>query len=515
MYTSSDDADDGYYDNFIDFIDEAVPEPTASSYDADDGYYGATGWGRGRWHPPKFFSHPNGTLFRVLSRKNYQTILEPSPDNTLIQLSEDFTKDIQEQALLQGPKARVFLSSLLKLWAYADELDPYRYVITNGAVQSVLRDPTNLPVTSSASEGLIESSPEPPTYKHQEHYLCFDHDFDTEEDEAADLWLRLRHESSLRESPLYTQASSLPSITHTTTPTTAAADLLLTLINQVPATSPPSPLSPFNFSYIDVTPPQTTPSPSDDSDIVPSKLISCDKYSTATLSTTSLERTTSYSLLSSHLLVPSQFIKLSYGDKKYCTVLTSKQTPATLPSSIPKTVTETFIPSLRDKPTRSVSPDDVSDHPYSRLRSVDVGLMMITIMIILSTILITILTILPMMLLLLPAVILTHEEQAISPNTNTVITTTILMTTPSDASSAPTFSHDPGKRKELRLQRQQFWAFIQKLHYSRIGSSCSGFQWITAILYKLSMTIWTLWQFHNDGARSSSSAWQLLLGVLH
>mmetsp|Transcript_55727 Transcript_55727/g.60312 ORF Transcript_55727/g.60312 Transcript_55727/m.60312 type:complete len:142 (+) Transcript_55727:333-758(+) len=141
--------------------------------------------------------------------------------------------------------------------------------------------------------------------------------------------------------------------------------------------------------------------------------------------------------------------------------------------------------------------------------------MIIMIMIILPTILTTILTILPMMLLLLPTVILTHEDLAISPNTNTMITTTVSTTIPLDSTPAPTFSHNPGKRKELRLQRQQFWAFIQKLHYSRIGSSCSGFQWITAILYKLSMTIWTLWQFHNDGVRSSSSAWQLLLGVLH
>ena len=178
-------------------------------------------------------------MIRVLSHKNKQTKLDPGPSPTLIQLSEAFTNDTQEQALLHGPKARVFLSSLLKLWAYADELDPFRYVITNGAVRSELRDPTNLPVTSSASEGLIELSPEPPTYKPQEHYLCFDHDFDTEEDEAAKLWLRLRHKSSLQESPLYTQASSLSSITPTTTPTTAAADLLLTLINQVPAASPP------------------------------------------------------------------------------------------------------------------------------------------------------------------------------------------------------------------------------------------------------------------------------------
>ena len=169
-----------------------------------------------------------------------------------------------------------------------------------GYLGELERVPTNLPVTSLASEGLIESSPEPPTYKHQEHYLCFDHDLDIEDDEEAELlWLRLRHESSLRESPLYTQASPLPSITPTTTPTTAAADLLLTLINQVPAASPPSPLILFNFSYIDVTPPQTTPGPSADSDTVTSsssalviKTVPYNDYGTATLPTTSLERTT-------------------------------------------------------------------------------------------------------------------------------------------------------------------------------------------------------------------------------
>jgi len=102
-----------------------------------------------------------------------------------------------------------------------------------------------------------------------------------------------------------------------------------------------------------------------------------------------------------------------------------------------------------------------------------------------------------------------------SPVPLTVQPTTVSKTT---TSTAPLPSNSPHKksstRKELRLQRHQFWAFIQKLHYSRIGCSCSGFQWITAILYKLSMTIWTLWQFHNDGMCLLTSAWQLLLGVL-
>mmetsp|Transcript_40836 Transcript_40836/g.46040 ORF Transcript_40836/g.46040 Transcript_40836/m.46040 type:complete len:145 (-) Transcript_40836:217-651(-) len=144
---------------------------------------------------------------------------------------------------------------------------------------------------------------------------------------------------------------------------------------------------------------------------------------------------------------------------------------------------------------------------------------MILTMMILPTILIIIFIILPMMILMLPAVIGTHEEQYVFSDdmtTNTVQLTTVSKTM-STASPSPAFPYKKksGKKKEFCLQRQQFWAFIQKLHYSRIGSSCSGFQWITAILYKLSMTIWTLWQFHNDGVRSSSSAWQLLLGVLH
>jgi len=353
-------------------------------------------------------------------------------------------------------------------------------------------------VTLSASEGLIESSPEPPTYKHQEHYLCFDHDFDTEEDEAADLWLRLRHESSLRESPLYTQASSLPSITHTTTPTTAAADLLLTLINQVPATSPPSPLSPFNFSYINVKPPQTTPGPSANSDTVTSsssaltiKTVPCNDYGTATLPTTSLERTTSYSLLSSHLLIPSQFIKLSHSNDHYCTVLTPTQMPATVPSSsTTSTFTKTLTPPLQDTPSRSVSYDDVSNYLYSFSSAVDVGLTMILTMMVLPTILIIILITLPMMLSMLPAVIGTHEEQYVfsdddmTTNTGPVQPTSVSKTM-STASSASTSTHASGKWKELRLQQQQFWAFIQKLNYSQIGSSCSGYKWITAILYKL------------------------------
>ena len=83
------------------------------------------------------------------------------------------------------------------------------------------------------------------TYKQQQDYLCFDGDFDNDDDD------------------------DIP----TTTPTTATADLLLTLINQIPPIPsppppPPSPPSLFNFSYIDVTPPRTTTDPSTDSDTV-------------------------------------------------------------------------------------------------------------------------------------------------------------------------------------------------------------------------------------------------------
>jgi len=140
------------------------------------------------------------------------------------------------------------------------------------------------------------------TCKQQEDYLCFDGDFDNDDDvddEAGN------------------NVSLPPSIIPTTTPTTAATDLLLSLINQVPATSPlpspPSP-SPFNISYIDVTPLQTTTYPSTDSDtVISSSLVwaiqtnPCDNYDLEILPTL-FERITSYALLSLHLLIPSQFI---------------------------------------------------------------------------------------------------------------------------------------------------------------------------------------------------------------
>ena len=139
----------------------------------------------------------------------------------------------------------------MKLFAYFGEL---------GCVT------TKLPVVLSELEDLVESLLEPPMYRHQGHYLCFNHDFDNEDDDddasstvdkrAKHLWLHLSDKSSLCESPRNTQASLPLSIIPITTAITAAVDLLLTLINQAPATPPPllSPLSPFNLSYIEVTP---------------------------------------------------------------------------------------------------------------------------------------------------------------------------------------------------------------------------------------------------------------------
>ena len=64
-------------------------DPPDRTEPSSDCHRHATGWGKGS--SPNFFSHPNGTVIRVLSRKNNQTILERPP--TLIQLSERFTND--------------------------------------------------------------------------------------------------------------------------------------------------------------------------------------------------------------------------------------------------------------------------------------------------------------------------------------------------------------------------------------------------------------------------------------
>ena len=202
----------------------------------------------------------------------------------------------------------------------------------------------------------------------------------------------------------------------------AATDLLITLINQVLATFPPSslPLSLFNFSYIDTTPPpppQTTTSPSTNSDVITSsslilaiQTVPCDDYGTAILLTTLLDRFTSYSLLSSHLLIPSQFVKLPYGDNHYCTFLITKQRLVTMQSSIITTIYKTSTTPTQDMSSRCVSSEDANIYQYSFSSPVNIGVIIILTMTILPTILIIILIILPMMLLMLPAVIGTHKD---------------------------------------------------------------------------------------------------------
>ena len=61
-----------------------------------------------------------------------------------------------------------------------------------------------------------------------------------------------------------------------------------------------------------------------------------------------------------------------------------------------------------------------------------------------------------------------HKEQDVFPhdkNTNPARLSTFSMTIPLTASpSTPSSNKRSGKRDKLRLQRRQFWAFIQKLH---------------------------------------------------
>ena len=403
-------------------------------------------------------------------------------------MSKVFTYNALKQALLQGPKALEFVKPLHQLYCL---------------LSRVLIQSTHI----ASPEVLIENRY---TYKQQGDYLCFDDDFDNNNDDDDD-------------GDDDDDDDDIP----TTTPTTAAADLLLTLINQIPPipSPPPPPSLPslFNFSYSNVTPPRTTTDPSTDSDsVTPSSsalvimTIPCYDSGTAILPTTSFERTTSYLLLSSHLLIPSQFLKLSYGEDHYCTVSTSKQRLGPTPVlPIPRTVTKISTPPLQAKTSRSVFSKDEKNYLTSLSSLVDIGLMMILTIMILPTIVVIILTILSMMFVMLPAVISTHNEPDVFPDDKTMNTArppTSSMTIP--LASSPSSYKKSGKRDDFRLQQRQFGAFIQKLQYSCIGSSCSGFQWITAILYKLSITIWTLWQFNNDGICLSASAWRLLLGVL-
>ena len=41
------------------------------------------------------------------------------------------------------------------------------------------------------------------------------------------------------------------------------------------------------------------------------------------------------------------------------------------------------------------------------------------------------------------------------------------------------------------------WNILQKAHYDRIGSRKTPKRWVTAILHKLSMICWDLWDFRN------------------
>ena len=181
-------------------------------------------------------------------------------------------------------------------------------------------------------------------------------------------------------------------------PTVALAPCLL--INRIPPPPPSSsPPSLFNFSYINITPPRTSTDQSTDSNTVtPSSsalaitTIPCYDFGIAILPTTSFERTISYALLSSHLLILSQFIKLSYCEDLYFTVSTSKQKlgPTPVPP-IPRTVTNISSPALQATPS-SVSSKDMKYYLSSLSSLVDMGLMMTLTMMILPTILTIIIT---------------------------------------------------------------------------------------------------------------------------
>ena len=138
------------------------------------------------------------------------------------------------------------------------------------------------------------------------------------------------------------------------------------------------------------------------------KTVPCDDSGTAIIPPTLLERITSYSLLSLYLLIPSQFIKLSYGDGNYCTIPILKKRFILTPLSFPSTAIRTSISPLQKTPSGRVSLEDVNTYPSSLSSLVNIGLMMILTMIILPTILIKILNMLLMMLLMLSAIIGTN-----------------------------------------------------------------------------------------------------------
>lgn len=82
--------------------------------------------------PPSFISCPNGTLFCVHSCNKSQKILDASCmdlenilllqgqfcSRQLLQMSEVFTINAQEQALLQGPKTPEFVKTLHQLYHF-------------------------------------------------------------------------------------------------------------------------------------------------------------------------------------------------------------------------------------------------------------------------------------------------------------------------------------------------------------------------------------------------------------
>ena len=312
-----------------------------------------------------------------------------------------------------------------------------------------------LSVPLNTTTCIIETKPDAPPFKRKVQYISFKTDFDDDngleyDTDAELLCLRLQHDSLIKAITL-TPPPSPPQVIPNRS-TIRAANYLLTLINQVPSSPPaqPPPLSPFNFSYIDATDPLPGNDPSPDPSARPSAV------------------------------------------------------PILSPMSIPFDV-----PSINPRPAPiSVSRADI----FSLSSLVDVWLMLLVTMMILPSILVILIIIIPMMSLLLPGpVSATMTTVLLSSNS-----TTLLSASASVPRNIPqTCSHHQSSgRQEVRLQRWQCWLFIQKLHYSRIGSSCPGLQWIISILYKLSMTIWTLWQFHNDSFVLSTSAWRLLLDIL-
>ena len=123
--------------------------------------------------------------------------------------------------------------------------------------------------------------PVSPPFKREVQYISFKHDFDNVVDIDADvelLDLRLQHEVLIHNTLHITTTTSTPPPSLPppqvipNKPTIRAADHLLTLIHQFPAAPPfqPPPLSPFNFSYINLTNPIPSNDPSTEPSLNPS-----------------------------------------------------------------------------------------------------------------------------------------------------------------------------------------------------------------------------------------------------